>query len=112
MDNEHIQQWLNNKLSRLNKFWLGFILGIAAPLITLIITYYVTFDNYTLEEFYKFLLQFRILTKLLSLCVLPNLGIFFLFLYPDFRRAAMGTLTATFSLAVIIILLQAILGLF
>jgi len=112
MDNERVQQWLNNKLGRFNKFGFGFALGVATPLITLGITYYVTFDHYTLNEFYNFMLQFRVLTKLLSLCMLPNLGIFFLFLYPDFRRAAMGTLTATFSLAVTIILLQAILGLF
>ncbi|MGC8802625.1 MAG: hypothetical protein ACP5PS_02465 [Bacteroidales bacterium] len=111
MDNESIQQWLNNKLGRFNRFWLGFASGIVVPLLTLLVTYHLNFEHYNLKEFYAFLLQFRILTKLLSLCVLPNLGIFFLFLYPDFRRAAMGTLTATFALAIIIIGLQAILGL-
>lgn len=112
MDNESIQKWLHHKLGRLNNFWLGFGLGIVAPVITLFITYLLNFDHYSLKEFYDFLLQFRILTKLLSLCMLPNLGIFFLFLYPDFRRAAMGTLIATFASAIVIIALQAILGLF
>lgn len=111
MDNERVQQWLHNKLGRLNRFWLGFASGIVAPILTLLVTYYLNFEHYSPEEFYTFLLQFRILTKLLSLCVLPNLGIFFLFLYPDFRKAAMGTLTATFVLSIIIIGLQAILGL-
>lgn len=111
MDNEKVQHWLGKKFHRLNTFWLGFGLGIMVPIVTLLITYWINFEQYNLSEFYTFLIQFRILTKLLSLCVLPNLGIFFLFLYPDFRRAAMGTLTATFVVALAIVLLQAFMGL-
>ncbi|MCX7986665.1 MAG: hypothetical protein N2662_06985 [Bacteroidales bacterium] len=111
MDKDNVQQWLSNKLKPLNKFWIGFILGVIAPIATLTITYFVNFEKYSIEEFYTFLVQFRILTKLLSLCVLPNLGIFFLFLYPDFRRAAMGTLMATFVVAIAIIVTQAFMGL-
>ncbi len=110
MNNEQVKQWLSNKFQRINRLWIGFVSGIIVPLLTLVITYFNTFRNYTPAEFVKFLIDFHIVTKLLSLCVLPNLGIFFLFLYPDFRRAAMGTLSATFLMALIVILIQVYLG--
>lgn len=107
-----VKIWISRKLGFLNKIWIGAILGVLAPLVTLIITYLHTFDSYTVQEFINFLIRFRVLTKLLALCVLPNLGLFFLFLYPDFMRAARGVLLATFLTAIIIIIIQINIGAF
>ncbi len=95
-----------DKLKKLDKIKIGFIAGILAPTLTLCIVYLYTFDNYTIKEFFHFLKTMRVLTKLFSLCVLPNLAVFFLFLWPNFLKGARGTLLATFFIAVIIILIQ------
>jgi hypothetical protein len=52
------------------------------------------------------------MTKLFSLCVLPNLGLFFLFLWPDFNKAAKGVVTATFLVAIVIVIIQISIGAF
>lgn len=94
------------KLKWADNFFLGLALGIAAPIITLFIVYFVTFDNYTLKEFFEFLKTMRVLTKLFSLCVVPNLGVFFLFVWPNYLKGARGTLTATFLTAFVVIAIQ------
>lgn len=109
MDNEQTRKWISTRLAYLNKFVIGFVLGLLAPIITFLITFFNVFNEYSWQEFFEFLIQFKVLTKLLSLCVLPNLGLFFLFLYPDFMKAARGVLTATFTSAFIIIIIQVIL---
>jgi hypothetical protein len=103
---------VQRKMAKADQFWLGFIMAILVPIITLTITYFYTFTNYKVEEFFHFLLTFKVMTKLFSLCVLPNLGLFFLFLWPDFNRAAKGVVTSTFMVAVVIIIIQIGIGAF
>ncbi len=91
------------KFSRFDTFWLGFSLAFIAPFITFYIVYVLKFDDYTIKEFLHFLQVMRITTKLLSLCALPNLGIFFLYIWLDFLKGARGVLAATFAMAFIIV---------
>lgn len=94
---------------KFDKFWLGFSVGIIAPVITLSVVYIVTFDNYTIHDFIYFLKTMRVMTKLFSLCVLPNLLCFFLFIWPNLLKGAKGVLTATVILALVILSVQFIL---
>jgi hypothetical protein len=112
MNNEQVKSWIAKKCFRIDKFSIGFIIGLIVPIIVLWITYHVNFKNYSIKEFIDFLKQFKVLTKLISLCVLPNLAVFFIFLYPNFLRAARGTLAATILAAIIVVILQLILGTF
>jgi hypothetical protein len=91
---------------KFDKLWLGLILALAAPVITIFIVYLHSFDNYSIKEFFHFLAAMRIMSKLFSLCVLPNLGIFFLFIWGDFLRGARGVLTATFIVTAVILIIQ------
>ncbi len=100
------------RLQRYNTFWWGFTLGLITPVLTIIITYFNVFTNYTIKEFIHFLIMFRVLTKLLSLCVVPNLGVFFLFIWPNFLKAARGTLAATFLLAFVVVIIQIVIKAF
>jgi len=93
-------------LPKIDKFWLGFILGIITPVITLVIVFFHTFSNYSVKEFFDFLQTMRILTKLFSLCVLPNLGVFFLFIWGDLLHGSRGVLAATFFVAIVILIIQ------
>ena len=91
---------------KLDRFWVGFAPGIIIPILVLIGVYLKTYDNKTVSEFFYFLTRMGALTKLLSLCVVPNLGIFFLFIWNDFMKGARGTLAATFVMAISITILQ------
>ena len=97
---------------KLNKFWIGFIPGIIVPVIALFVVYFQTYDSHSFSEFFRFLTRMGALTKLLSLCVVPNLGIFFLFIWKDYLKGARGTLAATFTMAISITILQLTIQLF
>jgi hypothetical protein len=95
------------KIKRLDKFWIGFTAGLIIPICTLTIVYlYRFYPSYTIKEFFDFLETMHITTKLFSLCVLPNLGLFFLFLWGDLYKGARGTLGATIITAIIVVIIQ------
>jgi hypothetical protein len=98
-----------NWLVKLDKFWLGFILAILVPVLTLSITYHHTFGNQNISEFFQFLRDRQIMSKLFSLCVLPNLGLFFLYIWGNFLKGARGVLAATIFVALFVVYVQFVL---
>jgi hypothetical protein len=95
--------------SKFDKLWLGFILAILTPSVTLYIVFFYKFDEYSIRQFFHFMITMRIMSKMFSLCVLPNLGLFFLFIWGDFLRGARGVLAATFLVTFVIIFIQFVL---
>jgi hypothetical protein len=96
-------------LVKFDKFWLGFILAIIVPVITLSITCFHTFGNQHVSEFLQFLRDRHIMSKLFSLCVLPNLALFFLYIWGNFLKGARGVLAATILVAVFLVFVQFVL---
>jgi hypothetical protein len=92
--------------SRYDLVKLGFVLGILAPVISFFIVYKIKFDSYSLAGFYDFLITMHALPKLLSLMVIPNLLIFFIFIWTDHLHAARGVLAATVFDAIVIMALK------
>lgn len=94
--------------SRFDLVKLGFILGVLVPVISLFVVYGVRFDNYTVKEFFEFLITMHALPKLLSLMVIPNLLIFFIFIWTNHLYAARGVLAATIFDALVILAMKII----
>jgi hypothetical protein len=92
--------------SKFDKLWLGFILALLVPVTTLFIVFVNKFDEYSIDQFFHFMITMRIMSKMFSLCVIPNLGLFFLFIWGDFLHGARGVLTATFVITFAIIIMQ------
>lgn len=88
--------------SKYDDLKLGLILGILAPAFTMLAVYVIWFTQYDFSELLDFLLQKRLFTKIVSLCVLPNLALFFVFLNKNFYRAARGILMATIIFAIFV----------
>jgi hypothetical protein len=88
--------------SKYNNIKLGLILGIAGPILAMIGVYLVMFLGLSLSEVVDALVSKRIFTKLISLCVLPNLALFFLFLNKYYYNTARGILMSTFIFALFI----------
>ncbi|MBI4931722.1 MAG: hypothetical protein HY841_13210 [Bacteroidetes bacterium] len=81
---------------KFDNVWIGTVIGLSAPLFTLFVFYLVRYNHLTFGEFYtKILLANGILTSSISLCVIINLLIFFLFIWSNRNYSARGVLLAT-----------------
>ncbi len=88
--------------SKVNNVRLGLLLGLLAPALTMLIVYLVGFADYGFNELIDLLLSKKVFTKLLSLCVIPNLALFFLFLNKNYYYSARGVLLATVLFALFV----------
>ena len=85
--------------------WWGLIPGIFLPLTTLIIIWAVKYDG----GFFEFLTKFQhrgLLSKVVSLAVIPNLLLFFLFIWTDRTFSSRGVIFATLVLAFLMLVLK------
>jgi hypothetical protein len=83
-----------------NKLWIGFVLGMIAPLIVLAINYKVNNQYFRLSNFDLRNFITDVLSPLISLCVIANLGVFYLFIRKDYYNGARGVVMATFIYAI------------
>ena len=88
---------------------LGLLLGLAVPVIVFTLIYIIKFNAISIKKFIELLNQKAVFTQILSLCVLPNLLVFFIFIWTNKLLSARGVLIATFVVTVIILLLKLIL---
>jgi len=57
--------------------WLGVVLGLIAPVITMFGFYLYNFSHISIGQFIHHLFKVNIQSSLLSLCVVSNLAVFF-----------------------------------
>ena len=88
--------------SKINNFKLGLLLGIIAPLLSILVIYFIQFTEYNFSELIDFLVRKNFFTKIVSLCVIPNLALFFLFLNKNYYYSARGVLISTVLFAVFV----------
>ena len=83
-------------INRFNNLWIGLGAGILLPVIALILYYFARYSDLGLVDFFKVYRNLGILTHIISLSVLPDLLVFFLFIRKNYLRSARGVLLATF----------------
>lgn len=83
---------------------LGMICGILSPLLGIILYWLLQFHEMKLSEFISHILTYKLISPTLSLALLLNLGVFFLFLRKEYYLSSRGVLFATFTYAGIILL--------
>lgn len=92
---------------RLNNFILGTISGLLLPFISLLIYWLWSFKYMNfIPQFFKFLLMGRVLSAVLSLCLIPNLGMFFLFINKEYYKTTRGIILSTLVYGFIIVALK------
>ena len=80
--------------------WIGFSTGLLSPLITLYIFYLIRYSHLTFHDFYyRILLANDILTPSISLCVITNLLVFFIFIWTNRNYSARGVVFSTIMYA-------------
>jgi hypothetical protein len=88
--------------SKFDNLQLGLVLGIIAPALTMLIIYLIQFTDNNFKELIDLLISKRVFTKIVSLCVIPNLALFFLFLNKNYFKSARGVLMATILFALFV----------
>jgi hypothetical protein len=80
---------------RWNSFRIGLLLGVVLPLIVFLAFYLVAYARVPFDEYLLYALKMRSLPKILSLCAIPNLIIFYIFLNKEYWYATRGVIGAT-----------------
>lgn len=96
------------KRKKYDQIITGWLIGILLPLVIFLITYQVKYSEMEFSVFVRNMWQMKILMKLLSLCVFPNLGFFFLFYRLKYDMAARGVIMATFMYAFMVLIAKLI----
>ncbi len=89
-----------------DKIWIGFILGLLCPLLSLTIYYQVNFSYMTINEFMRYVKLADTFTALISLSVLVNLAVFYPFIWKEKYAGARGVLGATFLWSALVVFLK------
>jgi hypothetical protein len=88
---------------------LGLILGITLPIIGVLVFYYSKFAAVDLWHFLEVATKHQVLSPMLSLCAVLNLGTFYIFLNKNLYLTARGIILATIIYGVTIVLLKFVL---
>ncbi|MDR2813899.1 MAG: hypothetical protein LBB79_04495 [Prevotellaceae bacterium] len=81
---------------------LGAAIGLAVPVAAFFISYLHYSGAFSLLEYLQFLTSHNVLSKVLSLCVVPNLVVFFVAIAFNRDSAAHGVLFSTMALAMVV----------
>ena len=91
-------------MNRYNNIRVGLVLGLLAPLLGFLIVYLVAFRGLSFMEYLELLSYRNKLSSLISLSVVPNLLLFFIFIWLNYLYSARGVLASTLFFAVIVII--------
>jgi hypothetical protein len=95
--------------SKFDNVKLGLLLGIFVPIIAILVFYFTSkYSVVPLPDFIKFMLKRQIFSSLLSLCVIPDLLVFFIFIWLDWMNSAKGVLISTFIYAFLVLAIKII----
>lgn len=89
-------------LQKIDKQWIGLALGLIIPIITFFLIYLIVYPKHSLITYYEMITAKKFFSQILSLAVIPNIGLFFLFIWTNRLSAARGVLAATIILALIV----------
>jgi hypothetical protein len=93
---------------KLDKLLIGTLIGIIMPLLVFGSIYLIRYHAVPIRQYISLLWSHQLLIKLLSLCAIPNLLFFMLFINTQRLRAARGVLLATFIFAFIVLIYRLI----
>lgn len=94
----------NTIRTRFDTVTFGLIAGMLVPLLALVIFYLISSPDNAFTEFVEFFVSRKKLSSLISISVVPDLFVFFIFIWLDYLYSARGVLAAVFLFALIVVL--------
>ena len=89
-----------------NKLLTGLVLGILLPSISVLLFYLVKHPAKSFYDFLVLVTEMDVISPILSLCALPNLGIFYFFINREWWYSARGIILATLLWAILVFLVK------
>lgn len=93
----------------IDSIWIGIIAGILAPSLGIYFFFLTNYSEQSLQQFINITIEGKILSPLLSLYAVINLGVFYLFLQFDKLYSARGVIFSTIVYGVLIVIFKFIL---
>ncbi len=84
---------------------IGLILGLVLPLVTMLIIWAIRYEG-GLKDFVSDFQQIHMLSKVISLSAIPNLLLFFLFIWTNRIFSARGVIFATLVVAMVMLVIK------
>jgi hypothetical protein len=84
----------------------GLVSGLLVPLAALVAYYFARYGDLSIGEFLTTYKNMGVLTHIISLSVLPDLLIFFLFIRQNMLKAARGVLLSTFLFTFLVLIIR------
>lgn len=97
------------KHRKLDNTWLFAVVGLIVPAITFGVAYYFLKDKSYVSETANFMKDKELLSKLISLSAVPNLGVFMLVLNQELYKAARGVILSTILITFLMLLVKFVL---
>jgi hypothetical protein len=94
---------LNKKL---NKTWIGLSAGILIPVMATVVFYFAENHTKSYIDYLGLMVRMDILSHIVSICALPNLLIFFIFIWSELYYSARGVVFATMIWAFFVLILR------
>lgn len=89
--------------SNYDSLWLGLVMGLLVPSISATLYFSSKIGKYSFADWIEYSRFIHVLPQILSLCILPNLAVFFLFIWRNHNVSAKGVLIATIICAAIVL---------
>jgi hypothetical protein len=80
------------------------MVGMVVPLLALVIFYLISSPGKAFSEFVEVIVSSKKLSSLISLSVVPDLLVFFIFIWLNYLYSARGVLAAVFFFALAVVL--------
>ncbi len=97
---------MTKQKSDFNSTLAGIIPGLIVPVIASYLFFISRNFTVTYQEFMKYTIDSGLFSKVLSLSLVANLGVFFIFIWTNRYKSARGVILATIIYGIIIILLK------
>ena len=96
------------KRNTADRLLVGWVIGIVVPLLFFLVFYQMKYSEMQFVVYLRNVWEMKIFLKIISLCVFPNLGFFFLFYRNKYDMAARGVILATFMYAFLVLIAKII----
>ena len=95
------------KKNRFDNLGLGFVIGLALPLLIFFIVFFVKENSGSFLDYINSLWKIQALIKLSSLCVFANVAVFWIFIQLKYEKTARGILGSTILYAFFVLISRA-----
>jgi len=96
------------KYNTTDRLLVGWVIGIIVPMVFFLVFYQMKYSEMQFMVYLRNVWEMKIFLKIISLCVFPNLGFFFLFYRKKYDMAARGVVMATFMYAFLVLVAKLI----